>query len=766
MKLAGARQPFVGLALAALAGIFVAEARPSVAPLLLAPFFLMGVAAWWTRRSLLTFLFVAGGFYLMHSARLLDSDGLRLAEMLGPRSRPVTVVGTVATEPRTGASPYSTFVLALRTIEAGGKVHTSRAKIFVRWRGLPRFGEQIRVRGMIGPVPPPRNPGEFDLRAYLARRDIHRQLFARYEEDGSVLAEPSGHHVLRAAQASRRWMEGVLTRDLAGASAEQALITATVLGTRQRAPDDIEEPFQKTGTLHLFSVSGLHVAILALLLWVVARLLRLPRTAGIAVIIPALLFYAAVTGLNTASVRAALMTSVVFLGLFVERRVYSLNTLAAVAFLVLAWNTQELFSVGFQLSFCVVTALILLAGPILQWLRRLFAQDEFLPPALYGRWRRALEGAVVWTAGAFSVSLAAWLGSLPLIYSNYHLVTPVSLLANLFVVPLAYGMLAAGLLSLLCAPVFTWLSLVFNHANWVIAKLMLALVHFFAALPGSHFYVGPLPPPVEAVAEITVLDLGAGGAVHLRSNGADWLFDAGSRRDYERVLQPYLRSRGVNRLDGLVLSHGDAQHLGGASLLLRELRPRLVVDNPLPDRSRVHRALREEFSAGGIAVDPPAGGRWSVGDNVEVRLLYPSPGQLPATAADDQAMVVQLVVPPATVILLMSDSGEKTEKALLASGIDLRSDLVVMSRHHADPSGTLPFLEAVAPEVIVAGARPFPEEDRLPDKWVEEVQRAGIRLFRQDEEGAVQIVVTPSAWQVRGHLSGRVFEKERPAPAP
>ena len=114
--------------------------------------------------------------------------------------------------------------------------------------------------------------------------------------------------------------------------------------------------------------------------------------------------------------------------------------------------------------------------------------------------------------------------------------------------------------------------------------MILRLVQVFAQLPGGHAYVERPHWPTEARAEFTVLDAGAGAAVHLRTGGADWLFDTGSARDYEHFLRDYLHSRGIDRLDGLVLSHGDSLHIGGANAVLDEFRPRRVIDNGARDR--------------------------------------------------------------------------------------------------------------------------------------------------------------------------------------
>src|SRR5205823_129339 len=278
--------------------------------------------------------------------------------------------------------------------------------------------------------------------------------------------------------------------------------------------------------------------------WILSMVARLSRKSATIVIIPLLLFYAAVTGLHVSSVRAAVMSSILLGGFFVERKVFALNSLAAAAFFLLSWDTNEFFSTGFQLSFAVVAGIILLADPLSGWLRPIGAPDLFLPRRLVSRLRRMIGVGYEWICRGGSVSLAAWLGSLPLIFWYFHLITPSSLFANLVVVPIAFFILAIALLSLVVAPIASGLSLIFNNANWSLASAVIAFVQWFAQLPGSHFYLEDLHWPRTLRAKITVLDVGAGAAVHLRAANGNWLFDCGSHRDYERVLRPYLHAAG------------------------------------------------------------------------------------------------------------------------------------------------------------------------------------------------------------------------------
>jgi competence protein ComEC len=461
--------------------------------------------------------------------------------------------------------------------------------------------------------------------------------------------------------------------------------------------------------------------------------------------------------LHVPSVRAAVMASILVGGLFFERKVFVLNSLAAAAFFLLCWNTNELFSTGFQLSFAVVGAIILFADPFAGFLQRWTAPDPFLPRSLLRGTRRRMHAAFEWLCRGTGVSLAAWLGSLPLVLWYFYIVTPISLVANLIVVPIAFFILAIALLSLLATPLLPGLAVIFNNANWLLAQLVMGIVQFLAHVPGGHFYVEHPHWPEKIVAKIMVLDVGPGAAVHLQTGRANWLFDCGNARTYQRVVRQYLHWAGINRLSGLLLTHGDALHLGGTAQLLNDFPQIRVVDNATPDHSGAHRNVQHLFRERGIKLDNLfAGDSFRLSRDVTAHVLFP-PRNFSAPIADDQAYVIHLVVAPATGILFMSDSGIKTEQALLASGLNLQSDIIIKGQHHSGESGSDAFLDATRPRLIIATSRDFPGYERISDAWVENIRKRGIKLFRQDEAGAVTLSFRQDSWEAQSYFTGETF---------
>jgi len=719
-------------------------------------FVLIALSLFWRSNTVSTYALVAAAFFLIHNFGTRDTAGLRLAAELTERPRVVSTIGFVTSEPKIAPNGFVTFLFKLESIEFAGEIRSTATTLFVRWRGNPEFGDELKLFGIAEPIAPPRNPGEFDMCAYLARQDVRRSLFVRYAEDGVLIRKSAGNPIVRAAQKSRAWLQNVICRGLDDSPEVQNFLSGIALGLRHQTPEDIEEPFQQTGTLHLFAVAGLHVGIVAKLLWILATVARLSRKWATALIIPLLLFYAVVTGLHISSIRAAVMCSILLAGLLFERKAFALNSLAAAAFFLLCWNTNEFFSTGFQLSFAVVGGIILLADPLSNCLLRFGAIDPFLPRKLVSPSRRTVGKGYNFLCRGGSVSLAAWLGSLPLLFWYFHLVTPSSVFANLFVVPLAFLILAIALLSVVAVPLSSTVSLIFNNANWSLASGVIAFVHWCAQLPGSHYYVADLHWPKPLTAKITVLDVGAGAAVHLRSGNQDWLFDCGSARDYGRVLHSYLHAAGVNRVNDLLLSHGDSLHIGGADALLREFAPDRLIESAAADRSSIHHRLRETFLDQRVmVVRLCAGDNFKIAPEVTGKIFFPPPG-FSTTNADDQALVVQLIV-NTTRILFMSDSGYATENFLLESKADLCSDILVKGQHHSTGSGSNVFLDTVRPQLIVATSRNFPEHERIPDEWAERIRARGIKLFRQDETGAVQLEFGERGWEARSYVTGEIF---------
>jgi ComEC/Rec2-related protein len=549
-------------------------------------------------------------------------------------------------------------------------------------------------------------------------------------------------------------MEGTLRVGISGDPVVCDLLVGMVLGVTSSIPDILLQEFRGTGTYHLFSVSGLHVGMIGVILWQALKTAGVGRRWAVAIIIPALFFYALLTGWKPSSLRAAMMSAIFLIGMTSSRRPAPFNSLCAAAFLILVQWTNELFNPGFQLSFLVVAAILLFAVPLHDLIRRRWHPDPFVPRQIWTKWQKRSAETVEKIGGLAAVSLAAWVGSLPLTLYYFQMISLSALPANLAIVPLAFVIMVTAVLALAGGIFWSTLAAIFNNANWVFCKVLLGVVHVMSGLPGSFVYIGtPAPAPLT----VTVFDLGAGGSAGIRSDGKVWLLDCGAKWQSESVILPWLRNCGKAGPDGLLLTHGDAHHIGGALGLMETCRPGILVDSVLDDRSPqrglLHKKLQELASPKSLA---RAGDTFRISKNAVLKILYPPAGTT-RDIADDKALVVRLDS-GTTRLLFLSDAGPYTMDWLLKNAApELPADILVKGAHRSGLPVDDSFIDAVRPRMIVATAAAFPASERPDGNWVSRMESRGIRVFRQDLSGAVTIRVQASDFQAAGFFDGSTF---------
>jgi len=754
-------QPFIGLALTAVLGVCAADLW-EVPPVWAFGFAAFGGVAMLLRPGALTCGLLCGlTFFELHTLRHYGSEARQLAKVLAAGPRVVRATGIVWNEPQKPATASRTttarFLLKAEALEISGEKIPTPLLFNVSWSGaMPAYGDRISLTGSAANLEEKRNPGQFDFAGYQRRHGVYSEIRTRYAPDCRIEGHGHGQAAQALAYRTSHWIQRQLRLDLEGSPEISDLIASMVLGLRGETPEDMKALFQRTGTMHLFAVSGLNVAMLAAIVLAGLRVFGVRRGAAVFIVIPILAGYALVTGLTPSCVRATIMLTLVLLGHVFDRRPLALNSLGAAAFFILAWDTEELFLPGFQFSFVLVVTIVWLAGKIQRRLERIGQPDAFLPRELWHAGQRVRVFCVGKLAIALGVTLAAWLGSLAFTAGYFHLFSPSAIFANLLAVPLAFILLLLGLASVLSAPVWQTGVILCNNANWFCATLLLKVLKGFALIPGSYVYLEtPRLTPAPAC-ELTVFDLGEGGGTHLRTDGRDWLLDAGGAGDYDRILLPYLRSRGVNRLDGLLLTHGDARHIGGARSAIDDFEPRLLAESVLRDRSPTRRRLHEELHQRGFPKGLyERGDLLRIGGRGTLRVLYP-PSGLRRTVADDKALVVQLETAGQRV-LFMSDSGFVTEQWLLENEPGLRSEILIKGQHAKDLSGTPDFLARVQPQAVICSGLAFGEPREKLDPWARDAASRGIAVFRQDRTGAVQVEIRDDGFALRGYVNGQTF---------
>lgn len=609
-----------------------------------------------------------------------------------------------------------------------------------------------RIEGKLRLAPLPDNPGQFDEHAQDLRHGMVAELRATHIDPVAIDSWNLVAWLDQGAQHCREWMQSTLSVGMDNDEDARKIILATVLGGAEADARELEQPFRATGTLHIFAVSGLHVGIIGWILWILLKPLGASR-ATMAIIVGISLFgYAFITGLRPSTVRAAVMAAVLLSGELWHRRPDVLNSLGAAALLLLIDDTSQLFSIGFQFSFSVIAAIALLNRPLLNLQRPLTEHDPFMPETLLNTLQRFALNSRRWLAGMISISAASWIGSLPLTVRHFHLASPIALAANLVLVPVAFFILFTVVLVLLTTIAhIPFVPVLLGNANWFFARSAMFIAQMFATIPGGNFFVDQPSLTLRAPVELTTLRLHTGGAAnHLRTGRAHWLIDCGGEKDYEHLTRSYLQDAAVNRLDGLILSHADYEHIGGAPFIMRDYKPTRVYLSALESvQTKGRSGSMRKLQALGIQPSPlSAGDHLDFTSGVHAEILYPPVG-LRTSRADDRALVL-LIHCGTFRILCCGDAGFLAEKHImekLPAG-SARCDVLIRNQHAGDVTMLPEFLDATRPRVIISSNNTFPEGQKLPARIRNDCIARKIILIDQAESGAVTLRIWPQRLEI------------------
>ena len=564
-----------------------------------------------------------------------------------------TITGTVADDSRPSAGGGEVLVEPDQIVIGSAQV-SGIGNLMVRWRGptIASFGAQVQA---VGKLALPRDLPTFDRRAYLAQRQVYLEL---QTTSFDVLTDGSGPAAFPA------WLRAHYTSalDAAMPPPHAAVLLGVVLGIREGIPPGLQNALIATGLVHLLVLSGLKVAVFARIVQaalqpLLGRLGTWPALALIAI-------YAMVGGATPAAVRAAAMGGLAIAATHLGRPTHVWTSLALTAAVMLGWHPELAWDVGFQLSFAGTAAIILLTPGIE---RRL----TFMPGVL---------------REPFAVTCAAQVGTLPMMATDFHVLSPIAPLANALVIPILPALVAAGLvlgalsalpdLARLAAIPITGLLAYLEQVAYLLARVPAAVISIprFPTWAGIAYYsaLGPgiaagqasgrhrsmaiataIVAPIviatvalgmwaNAPAQAIVMAVGDGQAVLLRGPHGTILIDGGPSparlNDELGALLPPWQST----LDALAITAPTLGHVGGLAGFGRPVRDLLI-----PDVQMVGSAWRTaalEAAARGASVDRLTAGLTIALAGFDLQVLAPEPGA-PGELVGAPYLAMRIVAP-------------------------------------------------------------------------------------------------------------------------
>jgi len=697
------------------------------------------------------------------------------------------------------SDPTSSFYLKVTEVEslAGWAAVTGTARVQVGEPVLDlKPGDNIQAYCWLDRFSPPTNPGQFDTAAYLARRNVFAGVYIESRGGIELLQNSPAGAFARFKSRLRLAATSALVGDLSREQTSRGLLQALLLGYRRDIDSDTYRAFRKTGLLHFISLSGMHLGILVGIIWWLCKTAGFLKPARAVVCAVAVGIFLLVVPPRAPTLRAAIICWVFCASIIFRRRSNPINTLSLAAIILLLIRPTQLFEAGWQLSFAAVLGLLLFCERL----------HFYLYEKVNGlRWRKGGPKTIVsyrmsprpgpYLMRLFSAGLAAWLGGAGILLYHFYTINPLASLWTVLVFPLVSTILILGFLKMLLFFPLPTLSWILGVPATFLSDVLVWAVKLIAQADISQILVGrvSLAPVVlyyciiifagyayfrrpmikRAICALvlcsliiylgalkwqrthrdnlalTCLDVGHGQAIFAQLPGkANVLFDAGSLYGNDigtRIVSPYLDYIGIRKIDALIVSHNDTDHINGIPEVVENCDVRSVYANHAfldsTDVWGTAKFLNDCLVEKGLEIkriEKDLNVR--AGANIEI--LWPNEQLYNIKdLSDNDRSLVSLIEFAGVKILLCSDIEEFAQSELLRLHPDLKADVVVVPHHGSATTLDAQFLKHLDADVLICSCGRRQYERMVRDTKSLIYIPAENRPLCTFEDGAVTIIV-------------------------
>ena len=669
-----------------------------------------------------------------------------------PDGARVTVQGDVCGREEKN-DKYLIYLRHISILEENRKIPLKKLIIYLEENPQLKIGSTVRVSGTIKWPEPAGNPGQFDAAAYYKIMRTDGFVYG----DETTLVDGGYNWYLEAITQIRERMGRSLDRVLP--ENDSQVLKAMLLGEKGQLDSQIKERFQSGGISHILAISGLHISIIGMTIFNILRKIRCPVWAAGVLSTVLMGSYVLMTGQSVSAVRALLMFSLMTAGKILGRT-YDLGTgTAFAAILILADNPYYLFYSGLLLSFGAVLGIAVFM-PVLK---------ELLP------WKNPVSEGL-------KASLSVQIMSLPVLLSSFYEFPLYSVLLNLCVIPLMSLVVFTGLLggfagmingtagSFLAAPahyILEFYQLLCSGSeklpfhNLIIGKPSFCRIFLYYGISLlilvlwkkiSHKVLRKTLPVIlfcimlfiltgrnDPEFELVSLDVSQGDGIFIQSQGFHMLVDAGSSDVKEvgkyRIL-PFLKSRGIRKLDYVLMTHADADHTSGIRELIQFGYPiRCLLLPDIANRDEAYMEMRTLAEDAGIEVGVIGEGMKLEQGGLRIQCLHPVRGY-DSVDRNDGSVVLSVQYDQFR-ILLTGDLGEEGEERILDELLPV--DILKVGHHGSGTSTSKPFLEKTMPKAALISCGAGNSYGHPHQETLERLEEIKCRTFLTMQSGAITV---------------------------
>jgi competence protein ComEC len=702
----------------------------------------------------------------------------------------VVILGTVDSHPIYKERKISFVVESDSIIRYGNRVGENHRLLILLYpsksesptKGI-KFGEQIELSGIIKPFPFQRNPGEFDYGKYLELNQIQGIVSAKGMNNLKIIGSCGSNSIQSWTYSIQHALYRIL--DSLHTPRHAGFLKGIIFGYRAEISEDVKQSFIDTGTIHILAVSGSNVAFVAFMFFAVFGFFRLSRRTVGGITIFGLIVYMLITGASPSVVRATIMAIVILCGTLFERKTDIYNSISVAALVLLIWDTNVLFDIGFQLSFSAVISIVFF-----------YPRLEMLIKKIPERFEE-IKGIDV-VLKLFAVSLTAQLGTIPFTAYYFGRISIVSLIANLLVVPISGLNTFIGFAEVLFYYISPWLAGLYASANDFMIWFLLGFVKQSANVPYAYLEIGQLN--VTAILgyyliliglfyinlarvrvwliimalmfcnyliysaiwnknhpdlAVTMLDIGQGDAILTEfPNGNKLLIDTGPASPSfdagEKIVIPFLKRYGITEITYLLITHPHSDHLGGAKSIIKSIQvDTLLMAHFSKDNSQFNELLRVALARKTAIKNVGCGDQIQIDENARVYVLFPSMTISNERNANNSSVVLKIIYGISS-ILLEGDAEIPVENKMVSRYDEFLSSNILKAGHHGSITSTSEeFLNNVHPQIVLISVGNQNKFRHPSPSTINRLAAHSVKIERTDKSGAVIYQTDGSRWTKR-----------------
>ncbi|MGV3487548.1 MAG: DNA internalization-related competence protein ComEC/Rec2 [Tuberibacillus sp.] len=633
-----------------------------------------------------------------------------------------------------------------------------------------KIGMRCFISGDLEKPDSPSNFKAFDYQAYLEHKGIYWLLQIEHLNRCSA----DGQSVLSRVKQIRQ--DGIIFVNTRFPDSVSGLVNALVFGERSDISADLLQAYQSLGLVHLLAVSGLHVGVvMGICYYLLLRLGVIKEHVHVILLFLVLPLYVILTGLSPSVLRAALMFGFMLLSPLVKLKLNLIQILSASFLLLLIVNPHFLFDIGFQLSFLITFSIIVSA------------------PAIQDRYKNGM-------LKTFMMTGIAQTAAVPIILYHFYGISLLSFFLNVFYIPfISFVVLPVSILSVILVLIFPASASVISHlidwfiepahalllkcqqlfifniitgrpSEWAMAILILAVfvvlifwengrsqlsallpVAFLLVIAALHFLVQILSP----YGSVTFLDVGQGDSILIRlpHAGGTMLIDTGGRLPFKQalwekrenaydigrdVVAKQLKAEGVGKIDWLVLTHRDWDHIGGLNGVLNSIKVDSIIISREFQATELEQQWFDDAKNRGIKViKVPVGLTWGK-DPMYLKVLWPNQAY---PKSNNRSLVIQAKL-GGQLFLFTGDLEKEGEEGLLKEMPNLHADVLKAGHHGSRTSSSLSFIQALNPKLTVISVGKNNRFGHPHEEVLDTYRRQHIPILRTDRDGAIKFIFT------------------------